>query len=92
MNGINGILQHLTVDFSHAPTNRADLVTMALIIITSLIDGITRKAMPDNKPQPNEKSHGIVERSTADTEILAFQRSAQLLEREVSLDVVDGAC
>ena len=82
---VNGINHALRLHFGHLTAHRADLVAMAVIIVTSLVFRRGLKAVADYKTQLYQQAQRVVERGTTDGEIVfASQLVAQFLQREMA--------
>lgn len=88
---VYGIGNRWRLEFGDLATERANLMTVAVIVITSLVFRVILKAMAHDQTQLHEQFQGIIQRCPADWKPqLAAQFVAQLLKREMTFYAING--
>ena len=91
MGFIDGGGYQVGLHLGHLAADRTDLVAVARIVVTRLIDRRALEAVTDDEAELHEEIQGVVERGAADREtVVVNQFVAQFFKRKVSVDIVDG--
>ena len=78
-------------ELRHLPAHRTYLMAMAVVVVTRLVFRDSLKAMADDQAQLQEKIQCVIDRRPTDDEKEVIdQLLIQFLEREVTVDAVDG--